>query len=456
MSNKKSSELSREEEERAQLDAMMGDAFGGVEEIQVKESEQTADTPTPDDEDALKEKSIPQLPLDSDDEEKSEDVSEEESSPITKEAPSLPPSSPPTGPPSGPPGGPPSSPAPVESEPSEESDDTPVEEQGSDEPTDIEPEQAATEETAATGEEPSDKEEQLAENDTESNDSIDEEPAPKEMPSIPSEDNNPQQSEQPKESKEQGEGEDAPEPEPSSAELETLQHEVHRLEHALEGAVEVIKDLEEPEMPPLVEGNIVIAGHLVGDFVRLGKQLDRDHLVRGNLGGMAMLHPGQPGVMIATRHMVMLSKLDERSLCIGQMGSGSVPRGATTDWRSFEVVLAAVSMVTGGPGAALRIHSPFTTAVSCEQDLVLVQPIDEIGKQLLGKIIIVEPDEDDPDNFLRQLVEALQQGGMRAVVVRGHGAFAVGADFDQAWANAAMLEHSMQVYLLARQANLKF
>ena len=112
MSNKKSSELSREEEERAQLDAMMGDAFGGVEEIQVKESEQTADTPTPDDEDASKEKSNPQLPLDSDDEEKSEDVSEEESSPVTKEAPSLPPSSPPTGPPSGPPGGPPSSPPP--------------------------------------------------------------------------------------------------------------------------------------------------------------------------------------------------------------------------------------------------------------------------------------------------------------------------------------------------------
>jgi len=205
-----------------------------------------------------------------------------------------------------------------------------------------------------------------------------------------------------------------------------------------------------------VEGNIVIAGHLVNDFIRLGKQLDRDHLVRGNLGGLAMLHPGQPGVMLATKHMVMLASMDERSICIGQMGSGVAPRGATSDWRSFEVVLAAVSMVTGGPAAAIRVHAPYTTAVSCEQDLVLVQPIDVVGKQSLGKIIIVEPDEDNPDEFLRQLVEALQQGGMRAVVIRGHGAFAVGADFNQAWANAAMLEQSMQIYLLARQANIRF
>jgi ribulose-5-phosphate 4-epimerase/fuculose-1-phosphate aldolase len=50
----------------------------------------------------------------------------------------------------------------------------------------------------------------------------------------------------------------------------------------------------------------------------------------------------------------------------------------------------------------------------------------------------------------------LNQGGLRCVVVRGHGAYAVGANLDQAMANAAMLEHSMQILLLARQANLKF
>ena len=82
-------------------------------------------------------------------------------------------------------------------------------------------------------------------------------------------------------------------------------------------------------------------------------------------------------------------------------------------------------------------------------------PIDEIGKQHIGKIIIVDPDIEQPEEYLRHVAEALQQGGMRCVVVRGNGAYAVGADFDQAWANAAMLEHSMHIHLLARQADLK-
>ena len=64
-------------------------------------------------------------------------------------------------------------------------------------------------------------------------------------------------------------------------------------------------------------------------------------------------------------------------------------------------------------------------------------------------------DEDNPENFLGQVLEALKQGSMRCVVVRGMGAYAVGADLDQAWANAAMLEHSMNIVLMARQANLK-
>ena len=219
-------------------------------------------------------------------------------------------------------------------------------------------------------------------------------------------------------------------------------------------AGQVIEELEEPPMPPLVEDNIVIAPYVVSDFVRLGKQLDRDHLVRATMGSLAMIHPERHDVMIATKHMVTLPRMNERSLCVAPLGSTS-PRGAPTDWHVLEVVLASVAMVTGGPAAVIHMHGPHTTAASCEQDLVLLTPIDELGKQHIGKIIIVDPDPDHPEDYLRQVAEALNQGGMRCVVVRGNGAYAVGADFDQAWANAAMLEHSMHIHLLARQANLK-
>ncbi len=440
MANKSSSEKSREEEELAHLDAMMGSAFGAADEIEEDHEIGNVD-------DGASQHKPSATELDSE-----QHAQEAQNEPPEESSPSGPPSGPPpSGPPSGPPRSPPPS-GPPSGPPSSPPSGPPSIEPPSDLTFSEETEVSVVEMSSEIQEDPADEEQPAEESIPEHvEESVQEHPTPDAADETeaapveaPSEESAPEQGQSPQ-----------PEPVEQTPAVQLLEAEVQRLEGALQGAVEVIKDLEQPNMPPVVEGNIVIAGHLVNDFVRLGKQLDRDHLVRGNLGGLAMLHPGQPGVMVATKHMVMLASMDERSICIGHMGSGMAPRGATLDWRSFEVVLATVSMVTGGPAAAIRMHSPYTTAASCEKDLVLVQPIDAVGQKNLGKIIIVEPDDIDQDEYLRQLVEALQQGGMRAVVVRGHGAFAVGADFNQAWANAAMLEQSMQIYLLARQANLR-
>ncbi len=240
----------------------------------------------------------------------------------------------------------------------------------------------------------------------------------------------------------------------AEAEVARLSAEVARLRQSMAGAAEVIEELETPPMPPVVLKDMVIGAHIVGDFARLARQLDREQLIRATMGTIAMLHPDQPGVMISTRNMTMLPRLDERGLCAAPLGGGA-PQFAPDDWRILEVVLASASLATGGPAAVIHSHGAFTTAASCEKDLVVVAPIDEIGKRNIGKIVIVDPDDENPDDFLRQIAEALQQGGMRCVVVRGRGAYAVGRDFDQAWANAAMVEHSMRIVLLARQANLK-
>jgi ribulose-5-phosphate 4-epimerase/fuculose-1-phosphate aldolase len=238
------------------------------------------------------------------------------------------------------------------------------------------------------------------------------------------------------------------------AEIARLAAEVERLRSSMIGAAEVIEELENPPMPPIVEEDVVIGAHTVADIARMARQLDRDELVRASMGAIAMLHPESPEVLISTKHSAMLPRMNEKDICAGKLG-GKAPRGAPEDWRVLEVLLASASLVTGGPAAVIHAHGPYTTAVSCEQDLVLMQPIDEIGKEQIGKIIIVDPDPENPEEFLRQVAEALQQGGMRCVVVRGKGSYAVGADLDQAWANAAMLEHSMKIVMLARQANLK-
>lgn len=240
----------------------------------------------------------------------------------------------------------------------------------------------------------------------------------------------------------------------TEAEIARLSAEVERLRKSMAGAAEVIEDLENPPMPPAMLEDLVIGAHIVGDMARLARQLDREQLIRASMGTIAMLHPEQLEIIISTKHMSLLPRMDERDICAAKLGADP-PRRAPEDWRVLEVVLASVSLITGGPAAVIHSHGPFTTAASCEKDLVLVQPIDEIGKKHIGKIIIVDPDDENPEEFLRQVAEALQQGGMRCVVIRGKGAYAVGADLDQAWANAAMLEHSMKIVLLARQANLK-
>tara|TARA_B100000212_G_scaffold270724_1_gene210128 strand:+ start:454 stop:1335 length:882 start_codon:yes stop_codon:yes gene_type:complete len=234
-----------------------------------------------------------------------------------------------------------------------------------------------------------------------------------------------------------------------------LSSEVNSLRKSLAGAADIIEELETEPMPPAVlASDIVVPDHLVADIARLARQLDREQLVRANMGTISMLHPGMPGVMISTREGTTLSRLNERGLVGGRLGQGA-PQGAPDDWRVLEVLLAATSLETGGGASCIHMMGAHTTAASCEQDLIVCSPIDEVGKKMLGKIVIVDPDDENPDDFLRQTAEALKQGGNKCVVIRGHGAYCVGADLDDAWANAAMLEHSMRVVLLARQANLK-
>ena len=501
---KTSAELAREQSELAKVEGMLGDAFGDLggleqsttEEI-VNESEESIVHETEGEGDEVSESA------ESNDSEQESDDSETEraetpaetedqndvvatssppagppSGPPRKgppsgppgEAPSGPPSNPPSGPPSkGPPSGPPSEapngppskgppskpPAGPPSDEDEETTSSPPDSEVVSENADVEEPEQITEEQDNSEDTDSDevpdkdKESESTEEikaDKESIEQADDVVTVDESNVIPIE-----ESSSTEENTNLDSEEDILQKE---AEIARLAAEVERLRSSMVGAAEVIEELENPPMPPIVEEDVVIAAHTVADIARMARQLDRDELVRASMGAIAMLHPESPEVLISTKHSAMLPRMNEKDICAGKLG-GKSPRGAPEDWRVLEVLLASASLVTGGPAAVIHAHGPYTTAVSCEKDLVLMQPIDEIGKEHIGKIIIVDPDPENPEEFLRQVAEALQQGGMRCVVVRGKGSYAVGADLDQAWANAAMLEHSMKIVMLARQANLK-
>ena len=385
--------------------------------------------------------------------------------------PTGPPGSPPTKSPTGPPGGPPTGPP---SEPSTEEMEKTTEENDDSEETKEAPETTTEESSSTEDEDPkaAEKEENEVVEEMEvtaEEEAVEDEDAGTSETSADSDTDSSKQTgdaaESPTES-EPSESEDSDEAnlEPLSdessddvereMEIARLTAEIERLRGSLVGAAEVIEEIEEVPMPPVVLDNIVVPPHLVADFARMGRQLSREGLVKGAMGSISMLHPDEPGLMISTRHSTMLARLDDRGIIGGRLG-GDSPRGSITDWKVHEVLLASVALVTGGPAACIHMQGPYTTAASCEKDLILVQPIDVLGREQIGKVVIVDPDDDAQEEFLRQVAEALQQGGMRCVVVRGHGAYAVGANLDQAMANAAMLEHSMHILLLARQANLK-
>ena len=435
---KTSAKKAREVAEITAADDMFGGAFDGLDGLTPPVEEESADIePVEEETIETEEETSEEVTEETEESEESEPVPEnshDSPSDSPKGLPPTPPSGPPsgpsTGPPSGPPSGPPAGPPsgppggpPADFEPVEEAIVEPVEE-------------AVAEETP-----------------------VEEDTAPEEI--VEAEEEEPEPATQAAEVVEEAPQFEAPKPEISNRakaaekEVISLSGEVNSLRKSLAGAAEIIEELETEPMPPAVlAADIVVPDHLVADMARLARQLDREHLVRANMGSISMLHPGMHGVMISTRDGTTLSRLNERGLVGARLGQ-EAPEGAPSDWRILEVLLASTSLKTGGPASCIHMMGPHTTAVSCEKDLILCSPIDEVGKKLLGKIVIVDPDDENPDDFLRQTADALTQGGNKCVVIRGYGAYCVGADLDDAWANAAMLEHSMRIVLLARQANLK-
>jgi len=440
---KTSAEEAREQAEEATLGSMLDGAFGAMEGIE------TSPPPTPSNPPATP----PGPPTGP--------PSKPPTGPPTG-PPSKPPTGPPTGPPSGPPTGPPSGPPgkPPSEPPSESSTEELSTEEESAEPAPQEIEEATVEPESSNDENPI-VEEEASEPVVEEAPAEPEGDEPEQIEEVAEtepeqeEESEPVVTEEPQETLTEESAEELPPVDVDQAmEIARLTAEIERLRGGLVGAVEVIEEIEEAPLPPVVLEDIVVPSHMVADFARMGRQLSRESLIKGTMGAISMLHPDEPGMMISTRHSTMLSRLDERGIVGGRLG-GNPPRGAISEWKIHEVLLASVALVTGGPAACIHMQGPYTTAASCEKDLILVQPIDVLGKEHIGKVVIVDPDDDAQEEFLRQVAEALQQGGMRCVVVRGHGAYAVGANLDQAMANAAMLEHSMHILILARQANLK-
>ena len=108
-------------------------------------------------------------------------------------------------------------------------------------------------------------------------------------------------------------------------------------------AGDVIAEIEDTPMPPIVGPDYVVPSHIVADFARLGRVLQREGLVRAGQGSVSILDPDEPGLVHASRNGCMFARLNEEDIVTGRLGQ-QPPEGAPTDWRVHEVMLAFASL----------------------------------------------------------------------------------------------------------------
>lgn len=237
------------------------------------------------------------------------------------------------------------------------------------------------------------------------------------------------------------------------SEVDALRHENESLRSAVVGATGIIEEMDTQPMPPIVGDGFIVPAHVVGDFVRIGRQLQREGLSHATSGSISMLSLDEPNLVHMTQQGASLGQLDERCIISGRLGE-QAPPGVGDSWRIHTILLAVTSLKHNGRAACAHLPAPYSTAMSLEQDLFVLRPVDSAGKERFDSVIIVDSDDVAEDDFLRQLSEGLQQSNCKAIVVRGGGIYAVGADFNEAWDNAAAIEHSMKISYLIRLANI--
>tara|TARA_B100001029_G_scaffold176193_1_gene178747 strand:+ start:151 stop:948 length:798 start_codon:yes stop_codon:yes gene_type:complete len=236
-------------------------------------------------------------------------------------------------------------------------------------------------------------------------------------------------------------------------ELNQLREENESLKKSMAAAVDVIQDVENPVMPPIVGEGYVVPGEIVGLFATLGRQLQKGGLTHGTAGSFSILSTTSPGLVHITRQGAALGLMNERDLITGRLGDVA-PTQASEDWQIHSVALAIASLEHEGRGACVHVAAPYTTAMSLEKDRYALVPSDFEGRSTFGRATIVDVQYNDMEGYLVEITEALKQTGNKLFVARGHGLYALGADLLEAWGNAAAFEHSMRVLYYSELADL--
>jgi L-ribulose-5-phosphate 4-epimerase len=184
-----------------------------------------------------------------------------------------------------------------------------------------------------------------------------------------------------------------------------------------------------------------------GNVARLHDELTRNGLVAWTQGNISERVPDSDLVVIKPSG-VSYAELSPESMVVVDL-DGDVVEGdlsPSSDTATHAYVYREMDEV----GGVVHTHSPYATAwaARCEPiPCVLTAIADEFGGDIpLGPFARIGGDE-----IGRGIVETLSESRSRAVLMRSHGVFAVGADAREAVKAAVLCEDAARTVLLARQ-----
>jgi len=173
--------------------------------------------------------------------------------------------------------------------------------------------------------------------------------------------------------------------------------------------------------------------------IKTGKRLAQQHLIDGSSGNLSFRH----GLRITiTKTGAMLDSLKPDDFI--EVEIGKKDSKASSDLKVHQQIYEKSEYK-----AIIHCHGSYNIALSFVEDEIV--PVDLEGTLFLKKIRFIE-DRFGSDGLAKRIAKDVKERGF--AIVRGHGIYTAGMNFDEALKMAGFVEHSCKVYYLTKLFSL--
>lgn len=169
-------------------------------------------------------------------------------------------------------------------------------------------------------------------------------------------------------------------------------------------------------------------GSILKDMIDFGKMATNNGLIYGNFGNLSVKYSDE---IYITRSGAMMGNLKEEDIIIF---SGNIPEESSSDSPIHYGIYQKINY-----GAIMHMHGDFTIVLSLM--LKNICPCDFVGNRFLGTIPIVEG-EFGTTALTTAITSNIHNN---AVIIKGHGSFAIGDDLRKAFVLSCALEASCKL-----------